>query len=76
MVLKHFNLPCNPPLTRDSRKERTWGGGRGEKWTCLGRFFRETPVCAVWKSAVQFTGQQAAAHFRPLQAPDTYTVHT
>jgi hypothetical protein len=31
MVLKHFNLPCNPPPTRSSGKERIWGfsGGSG-----------------------------------------------
>jgi hypothetical protein len=27
-------------------------------WTCLERFFGATPVSVVWKSAVQFTGQQ------------------
>jgi hypothetical protein len=41
-----------------------WGGhglsvvGGGGVWTCLERFFGATPVCVVWKSAVQFTGQQ------------------
>jgi hypothetical protein len=54
MVLKHFNLPCNPPPTRGSGKERIqegWG-----EWTFLERFFGATPVCVVWKSAVQYTG--------------------
>jgi hypothetical protein len=32
-----------------------WVGGT---WTCLERFFGATPVCVVWKLAVQFTGQQ------------------
>jgi hypothetical protein len=36
-------------------------GGEGE-WTCLERFFVATPVCVVWKSAVQFTGQQRQLH--------------
>ena len=52
-VLKCFNLPSSPPPTRGSGKERIWG-----KWTCLERFFGATPICVVWKSAVQFTGQQ------------------
>jgi hypothetical protein len=51
MVLKHLNLPCSPPLTRGSQKERIWG-----EWTYLERFFGVTPVCVVWKSAVQFIG--------------------
>jgi hypothetical protein len=51
MVLKHFNLPSSPPPTKGSRKERIWG-----KWTCLERFFGATPICVVWKLAVQFTG--------------------
>ena len=53
VVLKLFSLPFNPPPTRGSGKERIQG-----KWTCLERFFGATPVCVVWKSAVQFTGQQ------------------
>jgi hypothetical protein len=61
MVLKHFNLPFNPPPTRGSekRKDRGGGGRVGEvgwgKKTCLKRFFGATPICVVWKSAVQFT---------------------
>ena len=51
VVRKCFNLPCNLPLTRGSGKERIQG-----KWTCLERFFGTTPICVVWKSAVQFTG--------------------
>jgi hypothetical protein len=51
MVLKRFNLPFNPPPTRASGKERIWG-----KWTCLERLFGETPICVVWKLAVQFRG--------------------
>jgi hypothetical protein len=31
------------------------------KWTCLERFFGASSICVVWKSAVQFTGQQAVA---------------
>jgi hypothetical protein len=50
MVLKCFNLPCNPPPTRGRVKERIW-----VTWTCLERFFGATPICVVWKSAVQFT---------------------
>jgi hypothetical protein len=53
MVLKCFHLPFSPPPTRGSGEERIWG-----KWTCLERFFRAIPVCIVWKSEVQFTGQQ------------------
>jgi hypothetical protein len=56
MVLKCFNIPYRPPSTRGSGKETVW-----EKWNCLERFFRATSVCVVWKSAVQFTGQQAVA---------------
>jgi hypothetical protein len=59
IVLKCFNLSCNPPPTRNSRKERIQG-----KWTCLERSFGATPVWVVWKSAVQFTGQQR--QFDPL----------
>jgi hypothetical protein len=51
MVLKCFNLPCNPPPTKGSGKERIQG-----KWTGLERFFGTTPVYVIWKSAVQFTG--------------------
>jgi hypothetical protein len=51
MVLKCFNLPCNPPPTRGSGKERIRG-----KRACLERFFGSTPVCVVWKLAVYFTG--------------------
>jgi hypothetical protein len=51
--LKCFNLPSSPPHTRGSGKGRIWG-----KWTGLERFFGATPICVVWKSAVQFTGQQ------------------
>jgi hypothetical protein len=47
MVLKHFNLPCNPPPTTGSGKERIQG-----TWTCLERFFGATPISVVWKSAV------------------------
>jgi hypothetical protein len=53
MALKCFNLSRSPSPSRDSGKERIQG-----KWTCLERFFGATPVCAVWKSTVQFTGQQ------------------
>jgi hypothetical protein len=53
IVLKCFNLPFTPPLTRGSGKERIRG-----KWTCLERFFGATPVCVVWKLAFQFIGQQ------------------
>jgi hypothetical protein len=51
MVLKCFNLPYNPPPTRGNGKERLWG-----KWACLERFSGVTPICVVWKLAVQFTG--------------------
>jgi hypothetical protein len=51
MDLKGLKLSCNPPSTRGSGKERIW-----EMWTCLERFFGATPICVVWKSAVQFTG--------------------
>jgi hypothetical protein len=54
-ILKHFNLPCSPPSTRGNGKERSGGG---EEWAYLERFFGATPVCVVWKSTVQFTGQQ------------------
>jgi hypothetical protein len=50
MVLKHFNIPCSPPPTRGSGKERIQG-----KWTCLERFFGATPICVVWKSAARST---------------------
>ena len=53
VVLKRFNLSCSPLPTRGIGKERIWG-----KWTCLERFFGATLICVVWKSAVQFTGQQ------------------
>jgi hypothetical protein len=56
MVLKYFNLPCSPPVVVEKKGHRGWG-----KRTCLERFFGATPVCVVWKSAVQLTGQQAAA---------------
>ena len=47
-----LSLIAHHPPTRGSGKERIWG-----KWTCLERFFGATPICVVWKSAVQFTGQ-------------------
>jgi hypothetical protein len=53
VVLKCINLFCNLPPTGSSVKERIWG-----KETCLERFFRATPVCVVWKLAVQFRGKQ------------------
>jgi hypothetical protein len=53
MVLKYFNLQFSPLPTRGSGKERI-----REKWTCLERFFGAAPICVVWKSAVQSTGQQ------------------
>jgi hypothetical protein len=61
MDLKCFNLPCSPPPTRGSEKERireeggALGVGRAE-WTCLERFFGAIPICVVWKSVIQFTG--------------------
>jgi hypothetical protein len=57
MILKCFNLSFSPPPTIGSGKEKIWG-----KWTCLERFFGANPVCAVWKSAVQFIGQQWQLH--------------
>jgi hypothetical protein len=33
--------------------KKGYGGG---KWTYLEKFFGATPICVVWKSAVQFTG--------------------
>jgi hypothetical protein len=62
MVLKHFNLPFSPPPTRGSGKERIQGMG---EWNCLERFFGATPICVVWKSIVQFTGQQTQLHLFP-----------
>ena len=56
MVLRYFDLPYSPSPTRGGGEERMQG-----KWTCLERFFGITPICVVWKSEVQFTGQQAAA---------------
>jgi hypothetical protein len=53
MVLKCFKFSFTPLPTRGSGKERIQ-----EKWTCLERFFGATLICVVWKSAVQFTGQQ------------------
>jgi hypothetical protein len=53
MFLKGFNLPFSLLPTRDSGKERI-----RQKWTCFERFFGAAPICVVWKSAVQFTGQQ------------------
>jgi hypothetical protein len=67
MIFKHFNLSFSPLPTRGSGKERIWVGwgwgfaGRregGKERICLERFSGATPVCVVWKSAVQFTGQQ------------------
>jgi hypothetical protein len=46
MVLKCFNLLFSLPPTRSSEEERTQGNGYA------------TPVYAIRKSAVQFTGQQ------------------
>jgi hypothetical protein len=54
MVLKYFNIPFSPPEVVE-KKGYGWGGG---KWTCLETFFGTTPICIVWKSTVQFTGQQ------------------
>jgi hypothetical protein len=51
MILKWLILPCTPPPTRGSQKERIEG-----KWTCLKRLFEAIPVCVVWKSVVQFSG--------------------
>jgi hypothetical protein len=51
MVLKHFSIPASPPPTRDNGKKRILG-----TWTYLERFFGATPICAVWKLAVQFIG--------------------
>jgi hypothetical protein len=51
MVLKLLKLPSSPPLARSSGKERICG-----EWTYLEMFFGATPVCVVWKSAIQFTG--------------------
>jgi hypothetical protein len=51
MVLKHFNLPCNPPPNKGSGKERIQG-----KWARLEKSFGATPVHVIWKLAVQFTG--------------------
>jgi hypothetical protein len=48
---KHLNLPCSPPLSRGSVKEKIRGGGPVSE-----RFFGKTLICVVWKSAVQFTG--------------------
>jgi hypothetical protein len=56
MVLKLFNLPHNQSPTRGSGKERIQG-----RWICLERIFGATPICVVWKSTVQFTGQQVVA---------------
>jgi hypothetical protein len=50
MIIKCFNLSCNPPPTRGSGKERIQG-----KWTSVERFFGATPICVVWKPAVHFT---------------------
>ena len=66
MVLKRFNLPSSPPLTRGSGKERIWG-----KWICLERFFGATPVWVVWKSAVQFMGQQWQLDLLAIMFMDT-----
>jgi hypothetical protein len=49
MVLTCFNLPCSPPPTRGSRKERIQG-----RWTCLERFFGATLTCVVRKSGSSF----------------------
>jgi hypothetical protein len=51
MVLKHFNLPSSLPPTRGSGKERIQGSLES-----LESFFGTTPICVVWKLAVQFTG--------------------
>jgi hypothetical protein len=51
--LNFFNFPCNPPPSRGSGKEGYRGGGVA---LFKKRFFGATPVCVVWKSAVQFTG--------------------
>jgi hypothetical protein len=59
MVLKCFNPPLahHPPKVVGKKGWAGWGV-RGGEWTCLERFFGATPVYVVWKSAVQFTGQQ------------------
>jgi len=38
LVLKYFNLPCSPPPTRGSGKERIRG-----KWTCLESSLEQLP---------------------------------
>jgi hypothetical protein len=56
MVLKCFNLTLahHPPEVMEKKGCGMWGVGR--KWTCLERFFGATPICVVWKLAVQFIG--------------------
>ena len=49
MVLKCFNLPCSPPPTRGSGKERIQG-----RCTCLETVFGATPTYVVWKSGSSF----------------------
>jgi hypothetical protein len=53
MVLKHVKNPLSSPASRGNGKERIWGST-----PILESFFGATLVCVVWKSAVQFTGQQ------------------
>ena len=49
MVPTCFNLPCSPPPTRGSGKERIQG-----RCTCLETVFGATPTYVVWKSGSSF----------------------
>jgi hypothetical protein len=42
MFLKHYNLPCNPPPTRGSRKERI--GGKEDLFT---KGIATTSICCL-----------------------------
>lgn len=52
-----------------------WLEGLHTKHFCLERFFGATPICVVWKSAVQFTGYQWQLDLLPFPYTGALSLH-